>query len=201
MIDLFFIDRNPRVIEAIKKAFEGRKSPQITFHFVCDDIFSLSGVDAYITAGNSYGVMSGGIDLAFRNFFGIRLQDAIQHEIFFHPSIVHKNGLQVGETVWVKTRLNDSITQIVYAPTMQKPEDISETNNVWLSFLAILGTIQHLSTESYKHSYVVACPGLGCLTGRMPYDKMADQMLQAWEYWQKDVYKSTKDETISKINV
>lgn len=197
MISLFFVDRNPRVIDAIRNKFEGRKSPQVEFHFVCNDIFSVQGVDAYVTAGNSYGIMSGGIDLTFRNIFGIQLQDTIQEKIFFNGL----GKLPVGETISIKVKFNNSATHIIYAPIMEKPQNISDTENVRLAFEGILNKSYSLEQNEFKPNFVVACPGLGCLIGQMPLDKMTDQLLSAWEYWQQDVLKNNTNETISKLNV
>lgn len=196
MINLYFVDRNSRVVDAIKEKFSGRGSSEVSFHFINDDIFSIPA-DAYVTAGNSYAIMSGGIDLAFRNMFGTRLQDIIQEEIFFKG----EGKLSVGEAISVKTKLNNQATHIIYAPTMEKLQDISNTKNVYFAFSAILDKSYSLSQNEYKSNFVVACPGLGCLTGQMPYDKMADQLLEAWLFWQYDVFKSSKNGTILKSNV
>lgn len=124
-----------------------------------------------VTAGNSYGWMTGGLDLAVRNYYGIEIQDQIQKYI-----INHCNGeLPVGEMFVIKTG-DVKKPQLMYTPTMRMPKKIFEIDVFYL-FSKIL-----LATNNYDEIEEIAICGLGTLTGGITPEQCAEQMRLAYEY-------------------
>lgn len=169
-----FVDLNESFIRDVSKEFNSINNVD----FKVGNIFDIPFVDLYVTAGNSFGIMTGGIDLAFRNKFGVALQDKIQEEIFFYRKL--ENGLPVGNAISVNIPGTDKVC--IYAPTMEIPMNISNTNNVYKAFSAILREIVNIRRSmSYKGITThIACPGLGTLSGKVPTNVAAKQMRDAF---------------------
>ncbi|WP_199302765.1 hypothetical protein [Oscillatoria sp. FACHB-1406] len=72
---------------------------------------------------------------------------------------------------------------LAHTPTMRVPMAISQTDNVYRAMWAMLLAVwQHNQTQAQKIS-IVACPGLGTATGRVPYARAAKQMALAYQYF------------------
>jgi len=170
-MEIVFVDLQPSVIKELHTVFFGTEDDKINFHYQDGSIFDISiKADVYVTAGNSFGVMTGGIDLEFRNRFGYGLQDSIQEEIFFYR---RQQMLHIGEAITVDLPLTDK--KLIYAPTMSIPKNVQNTKNAAFAFKAILEEAKKLQRKSLK-SLVVACPGLCTLTGGMTPKQAAYQM-------------------------
>ena len=129
-----------------------------------------------VTAGNSFGIMTGGIDLAVRNYFGIEVQDAIQEILFFQ--LGHK--LKVGENIIVNTPDKDK-PKLVYAATMEIPSVI-KPRNVYLTTYNIL-------KSCYCRDGNIAICGLGVGTGKIPYEIAAAENYKAYSKFLKRIRK------------
>ncbi len=128
-------------------------------------------VDTVVSPANSYGDMGGGVDLAYRNFFGRSIEHAVQSAIAEH----HGPYLPIGEAVLVDT-LHDRIPRLIAAPTMFLPEPTTD-ENVRLAFTAVLRT-------AVKHRDVISdvyCPGMGTGIGCVSPTDAAQAMLAAYE--------------------
>lgn len=121
--------------------------------------------DSVVTAGNSYGWMTGGIDLAVREYYGQWIQDEIQYVI-----LKNKNKcLAVGDSIIIYTD-NVIKPKLIYAPTMDMPKTITKSD-VFYVFSKLL--------EKYNS---FACCGLGTLTGGLTNEECAESMLAAYEF-------------------
>lgn len=120
-----------------------------------------------VTAGNSYGWMTGGIDLAVRNYYGQKIQDEIQEVI------LEKEGryLQVGESITIYTG-DKKKPNLIYVPTMEIPKQITKID-VFYVFAKLL--------EKYNNINF-ACCGLGTGTGGISEEECAKQMKLAYKY-------------------
>jgi O-acetyl-ADP-ribose deacetylase (regulator of RNase III) len=75
---------------------------------------------------------------------------------------------------------------IAHTLTMRVPMDIASTDNVYNAMWAMLLSIYRHNQTSREHSIkVVACPGLGTSTGRVPYLQAARQMALAYKNFLK----------------
>src|SRR5689334_23728121 len=70
-----------------------------------------ANVDAVVSPANSFGFLDGGIDLAYRNFFGLGLQRRLQAIIESKWS----GELPIGQTVLLSTG-DSRIKQIIFSP-------------------------------------------------------------------------------------
>ena len=125
-------------------------------------------VEAWATAGNSFGDMGGGVDRAIDKFFSCRAQSAVQDAIrtsFF-------GELPVGSAVLV--RPEPQKPALIYAPTMRVPGNVQGTINAYLAMRAILIAAIKERIGS------LACPTLGTGVGGIPPGDAADQMFQAY---------------------
>jgi hypothetical protein len=89
-------DRNPQIVQAWKKHFNGVGDVDIS----CGDIFDLGDrIDAVVSPANSFGFMDGGIDYVYSLRFGWQLQERLQA----HLQKYHDGELLVGEGVVIPT--------------------------------------------------------------------------------------------------
>lgn len=157
-IILFDIDSN--IVEAWRKEFDGVEGVQI-LHAPFEEIES----EYVVTAGNSFGWMTGGIDLAVRNYYGVEVQDAIQQQIIFY----YRGEMPVGKALVVKTR-DEKKPNLIYMPTMRYPGKI-EPIDVFYVFYKLL--------DNFKEKEI-ACCGLGTLTGGVSAEDCAKAMRKAY---------------------
>src|SRR5262249_45896548 len=129
---LLLRDRNPEMAMAWADVF----SDEGPWSVGCDNILRQKG-DAIVSPANSYGYMDGGIDLAYRNHFGLGIQNRLQAYL----QKVHNGFLPVGEAVIIQT-MNDRIPLMIAAPTMERPTDVSLTQNAYIAMLAILRRVR-----------------------------------------------------------
>jgi O-acetyl-ADP-ribose deacetylase (regulator of RNase III) len=136
--------------------------------------------DCVATAGNSFGLMDAGMDLAVLKFFGSALQEAIQKRI-----IEEFYGEQpVGTAFLVETgRLDHPF--VAHAPTMRVPTNISGTDHVYLATWATLIAVGRHNRTAKRKIETLVCPAFGAGTGGMAGVEVGFQMKLAWEYFQK----------------
>ena len=129
-----------------------------------------ANVDAVVSPANSFGFMDGGIDLAYRSFFGLRIQRRVQQVIRDR----YGEELPVGRAFVVPTG-HDRITRMVIAPTMRTPQNIQGTDNVYLATRAALLA----ASEAAPAIERLGIPGMGTGIGGMDPFESAQQMLRA----------------------
>jgi O-acetyl-ADP-ribose deacetylase (regulator of RNase III) len=131
--------------------------------------------DAVVSPANSFGFMDGGIDLAYRRYFGIDLQSRVQSKIkteFF-------GELPVGQAMVVPTG-HEIVPYLVAAPTMRIPDRIADTVNVYLAFRATLLAVRRYNEGSPNAIGSLGVPALGTGIGAMPLTRAARQMHAAY---------------------
>lgn len=141
------------------------------------DILQSGDASAIVSPANSFGVMDGGVDLAYTRYFGAdlswRLQQKIKAEYF--------GELPVGQATIIPTE-NDGIKFLISAPTMRVPQIVRGTVNAYVAFRAVLIEIIKFNQENPKTPITtVLCPGLATATGELPANLCALQMLKAYE--------------------
>lgn len=145
-------DRNLEVCAALEEAFAG--VPEVDILLV-EDIDELPLCDALVAPGNSFGVMTGGLDLALREALGQAIQDDLQHLILSHGV-----PLPVGQALSLALKEPKIARHILYAPTMYTPQqaqflDVSYAMQAAIYLALILDFAD------------VAVPGLGTGAGEM----------------------------------
>lgn len=127
--------------------------------------------DAVVAPANSFGFMTGGIDLHYKNYLGQSIEDDLQKKIIFD----FNGELLVGQATSVEVVPHPTIDikYVIAAPTMRVPEKITHTINVYLATKAALIEALNLCVES------ITFPGMGTGTGQVSPMDCAKQMSAA----------------------
>ena len=105
---IHLVDLNDELVECWREAFAPIESVEVSR----GNILELAS-DTIVSPANSYGYMDGGIDRAYRDYFGIRIEQTVQAQI----SQRAEKYLPVGEAILVDTG-DDRIPRMICAPTM-----------------------------------------------------------------------------------
>lgn len=169
---LILVDMNAGVCAAWQEYFKALPEVEI----INDYFENLPEYDCMVSAANSFGLMDGGVDAAITRFFGEGVMRRVQERI-----IAEYLGEQpVGTCMLVDTG-NPKHPWIAHAPTMRIPMEIAHTDNVYLAMWAVLRAIHQHNQLSASPINVIACPGLGTFTGKVPYREAARQMSLAYK--------------------
>ena len=136
--------------------------------------------DAFVTAGNAFGIMTAGIDAAVVRYFGESLMHSVQQRImddFF--------GEQPVGTAFVMSTGHPSIPFLVHAPTMRVPGSIAGTDKVYNATWAALLAIHAHNRSSDRKIEVAAMPAMGTGFGGVAYDEAARQMAAAYRHYRE----------------
>jgi O-acetyl-ADP-ribose deacetylase (regulator of RNase III) len=131
--------------------------------------------DAIVSPSNSFGYMDGGIDCAYRGFFGGEIESRLQK----HIGAVHDGELPVGQAVVLETG-HGAIPFLVAAPTMRVPTNIHDTVNVYLAFRAALLAVRRHNASGGHIIRSLLAPAFGTGVGGMSYARAARQMAAAY---------------------
>jgi O-acetyl-ADP-ribose deacetylase (regulator of RNase III) len=134
--------------------------------------------DCIVSAANSFGLMDGGVDLAIINFFGIELMDVVQARILSE----YLGEQPVGTSFIIETG-NARHPFLAHTPTMRIPMRITRTDNIYNAMWALLLAVHQHNQHADRKIKKLACPGLGTLTGRVPFDEAARQMALAYRHY------------------
>jgi O-acetyl-ADP-ribose deacetylase (regulator of RNase III) len=133
---IIFCDTNNQNLEALKNAFGDLPY----FDFKCNQINSVVA-DCIVSPANSYGLMDGGVDRVINyclNYISEKVKNIIQSCY---------NGEQpVGTCLIIPTYSNSSpiscpYKYLAHTPIMRVPKDISNTDNAYLAFRALLNEL------------------------------------------------------------
>lgn len=143
------------------------------------DILALARGQALVSPANSFGWMSGGLDLGIASRYapavdiGRRVQAAIRQDA--------AGELPVGQALVIPTP-EGPFSHLVCAPTMRTPQPVAASLNAYLAFRAILLSVRAWNAEMppapITHVY---CPGLGTGVGGIPLARAARQTRGAWD--------------------
>jgi O-acetyl-ADP-ribose deacetylase (regulator of RNase III) len=136
--------------------------------------------DCFVTAGNSFGLMTAGIDAAVVRYFGEPIMQRVQHRIldeFF--------GEQPVGTAFVLPTGHPAIPFLAHAPTMRVPGSIEGTDKVYIATWAALLAIHAHNRASDRKIEVAALPAMGTGFGGVPYGEAARQMAAAYRHFRE----------------
>jgi O-acetyl-ADP-ribose deacetylase (regulator of RNase III) len=173
---LILVDRGLEFCEVLRWQF--RAHPEV--EIVCGRFEDLPTFDCVVTAGNSFGLMDAGMDLAVVRYFGRHVMEIIQKRILED----YLGEQPVGTSIIVPTG-HVSHRFVAHTPTMRVPMNIRGTDHVYLAMWAALTAVhRHNRTESPKIESL-ACPGLGTGTGGMDSLEAALQLCLAYEHYKR----------------
>jgi O-acetyl-ADP-ribose deacetylase (regulator of RNase III) len=173
MQKLILVDRSREFCSVLETVFQNCSNTSI----VCGKFEELPEFDCVITAGNSFGLMDAGMDLAVVKYFGTPLMEAIQQQILDD----YLGEQPVGTSLLVPTQ-HPQHPFVAHTPTMRVPMNISGTDNVYQAMWAALTTIHRHNRSNPKGITTVACPGFGTGTGGMQFQEAAYQMKLAYNH-------------------
>ena len=161
-MNIILVDLNPDVCREWQRAFAGT---DVKIH---NGSFELLEWDAISCAGNSYGIMDGGIDYAVKMFFGREIEREVQERIrqdYCGEQPIGTSFFLVGKG----KRL------LFHTPTMRVPMIVSNTENAYYAMLGLL-----IAARRSGFHKTLAIPGFCGCCGAMPPDMVADQMAGAY---------------------
>jgi O-acetyl-ADP-ribose deacetylase (regulator of RNase III) len=171
---IWLIHPDESMCVALRQRFEGLPGVRViraTFE-------ELNPHDCFVTAGNSFGLMTAGIDAAVVRFFGELLMEKVQHRImdeFF--------GEQPVGTAFVVSTGHRAVPFLAHAPTMRVPGSIEGTDKVYTATWAALLAIHAHNRASEHKIEVAAFPAMGTGFGGVPYGEAARQMAAAYRHY------------------
>lgn len=161
------------------------------------DIFiGTPAVDAVVSPANAFGFMDGGIDRVFSELFGWQMQERLQKVIredydgenfVGNALIIPAYDKQPDKEHLLKLQTQSisngkPIKYLIHVPTMRVPKDVIDSTNAYLAFRGVILAVQKHNRNPHNEPIrSVLCPGLGTAVGRMPFNRCAYQMLQAFE--------------------
>jgi O-acetyl-ADP-ribose deacetylase (regulator of RNase III) len=170
-MNLYFVDQDPDVVSALAKAFE--TFPEVCVS--CGDILSMAEV-CVVSPANGYGYMDGGVDAAYRRYFGEKIETKVRDAIAARP----EGHLPVGASLVVATG-DKKIPFIIVAPTMLMPEMVSALHSARAMRAVLRALVSH---ESLLTS--VYCPGLATGVGSVPSEEAASAMVAVYRSWRNE---------------
>ena len=144
-------------------------------------------VECVVSPANSYGDMSGGYDLAVRNYFGKELQEKVQEYIKNKY-----NGEQPVGTSFI-IEINDS-QKLIHTPTMKIPSKIQDEKIIYYCMKETLLTAKQNNVKD------ILIPMFGGLTGGVSPENIAIMMRIAYNQV-KNPLQNIEDQYIRKIKV
>ncbi|MEM7013076.1 MAG: macro domain-containing protein, partial [Verrucomicrobiota bacterium] len=171
---LIIVDRNKDKADVFRWRFRDLEEVEV----VNGRFEDLNSYDCIVTAGNSFGLMDAGIDLAVVKFFGLHVQEFIQQKILSE----HLGEQPVGSCLIVPTN-HPSHPYVAHAPTMRVPMNIRGTDNVYQAMWATLTAIHRHNAADERKIHTRACPGLGTGTGGVEPMEASLQMLLAYRHF------------------
>ncbi|MGH7974770.1 MAG: macro domain-containing protein [bacterium] len=181
---VFLRDLNTDLIIFWKQYFHAFPDVEVSH----GDIFEIKA-DGIVSPANSFGAMGGGIDLLYRDKFGLDVEKLVQQNIKMH----YYDELPVGQALSVPMR-KQAYQYLIVAPTMRLPMNIDNTLNPYFSFRAALISAKDKQMES------ILCPGLGTLTGGACPEMVARQMFVAYLNVVREISPTNIEHTFKQMN-
>lgn len=147
--------------------------------------------DCFVTAGNSFGLMSAGIDAVVVREFGPDIERAIQTRIMNE----YLGEQPIGTAFLVETG-GPRVPWLCHAPTMRVPGDITGTDFVYLATRAALLAVYHHNRAGDRRIESVALPAMGAGFGGVAPDEVARQMAAAYQLYLEPPYPPSWDRVV-----
>ena len=174
-LHLILVDPLPALCEAFREQFQSFSNVSI----VNGRFEELPSFDCFVTAGNSFGLMDGGVDAATTRFFGESIRERVQQYI-----LKEFLGEQPVGTSFIIPTHHPKYPFLAHTPTMRIPMPIARTDYVYSAMWATLVAVyRHNQNSPAMPIYSLACPGLGTGTGYVPYHEAARQMALAYQFY------------------
>lgn len=171
---LWLVHPDAEMCDAFRRRFGGLPRVEV----VQRTFEELERHDCFVTAGNSYGIMTAGIDAAVVRRFGDELMQRVQHRI-----LDRYYGEQPVGTAFIVPTDDATLPFVAHAPTMRTPGSIEGTDKVYLATWAALLEIAAHNQTPDRAIEVAAFPAMGTGFGGVPFDEAARQMAAAYRHF------------------
>ena len=188
---IVLFDMNEQITEAWAREFDTMLGDNVrVFHGKLEDV---PAADCLVAAGNSFGIMDGGMDAAM----ALQFPDVVRN-VQDAASTEFCGEIPVGQSVIVPTG-DDTFRWMAYTPTMRFPRAIAP-ELVYDAFRAALLAVRKFNSEAMVEAIneaedqgidyddmdvdlieSIACPGLGTNTGQVKPFTAAKMMRLAYE--------------------
>lgn len=185
---LTLFDINEQLIQGWEREFEPYRDDVNIFHGALEDV---PPADALVAAGNSFGIMDGGLDHAM----AVQFPDVVKE--VSEGIMAHYYGeIPVGHSIIVPTHDEaKSFPWMAYTPTMRFPRQIP-AEQVYDAMRGMLLAVRKFNdNQLYEQAIAdeageeielsviesIACPGLGTRSGGVGSFTGAKMMRMAWE--------------------
>ena len=149
--------------------------------------------DAFVTAGNAFGIMTAGIDAAVVAVLGPEIMRRVQHRIMDEYF-----GEQPVGTAFVIDSGHSAIPFLVHAPTMRVPGSIAGTDKVYSATWAALLAIHRFNLTSDRKIEIATFPAMGTGFGGVPATEAGRQMVAAWRHYREPPHRLDWDHVASR---
>ena len=173
-LNLWLIHPDAEMCAAFSRRFEGLPSVRV----VRTSFPEVEPHDCFVTAGNSFGIMTAGIDAAVVQFFGDAIMGRVQHQI-----LEDYLGEQPVGTAFILSTGHGHIPFLCHAPTMRVPGSIAGTDAVYRATWAALLAVYRHNVSSPEKIATVTMPAMGTGFGGMAFDEAARQMAAACRHY------------------
>lgn len=181
---LWLVHPDPAMAAAFADRFAGLPGVRV----VRDVFENLPPHDCFVTAGNSYGIMTAGIDAAVVRRFGPGFMRRVQDRI-----LDRYMGEQPIGTAFVEPTGDPDLPFVAHAPTMRTPGSIAGTDKVYVATWAALLAVQRHNAAGGPAIESVALPAMGTGFGGVPFTEAARQMAAAWRHYLNPPHRLTWD--------
>jgi O-acetyl-ADP-ribose deacetylase (regulator of RNase III) len=171
---LWLIHPETAMCDAFRQRFDGLPGVRV----IRARFEDLEQHDCFVTAGNSFGLMTAGIDAAVVRFFGEPLMERVQHWIMDHYL-----GEQPVGTAFVVATGHPAVPFLAHAPTMRVPGSIEGTDKVYVATWAALLAIHAHNSASEQPIEIAAFPAMGTGFGGVLFGEAARQMAAAYRHY------------------
>ncbi|MBN1911913.1 MAG: macro domain-containing protein [Pirellulales bacterium] len=134
--------------------------------------------DCFVTAANSFGMMTAGIDAAVVQFLGEELMKEIQLRIMDEYL-----GEQPVGSAFIHDTGNAEYPYLCHAPTMRVPGSIVQTDKVYSASWAAFVAVHRHNLQASRKIETVVFPAMGCGFGGMTFNESARQMAVAYRHY------------------
>ena len=160
----------PELADAFALAFNGVQGVEIVRTDFASFMDGHSEVEGVVSSANSFGLLTGGLDKALRDYFGKELQDTVRERI--------KNewfGEQIVGTSMVVDIPGFPGKKLLHTPTMRTPSKITDDLIVYSCMRSVLMEAIKNGVES------VVIPAFGGGSGQIPMEVIVHHMRLAWD--------------------
>lgn len=165
---IYLLDINKNMTYAWQQYFKGQEGIEIVNAYFQDFMQKHPEVEGIVSPANSFGLMDGGYDKAIIDYLGQRAQTNVLTVL----DLVYKGYQPVGTCLAIPF----SRYTILHTPTMRTPEPIIDYRVIYDCMRSCLLKARELKLEA------IVVPAFGGLTGRVPYETIAEMMLLAYTH-------------------